>query len=348
MGVTGARALPAVGVLLAVALAGAILLGPARVSPQGVVAVLGDALGVAPLPDEFRRDAAILTAIRLPRALVAAMVGAGLAIAGAAMQGLFRNPLADPGLIGVSAGAALAAVAAIVLGGDMLRPAASLRAGTPALWLLPAVAFLGGLGATLLVARVAARDGGMPVGTLLLAGIAINALANAGIGLLLFISDDRQIRDVTFWLLGSLAGARWPMVPVLAAAIVLPAAGLLLLARPLNGLALGEREAFHLGIDVERAKRIAIVLAAVVVSAGVAFTGLIAFVGLVVPHLVRLACGADHRVVLAGSALLGAALLSASDLAARTLAAPAELPIGVVTSLIGAPFFLWLLRRDVS
>jgi len=348
MGVTAARALPAGAVLLAVALAAAILLGPARVSPQGVIAVLGDALGVAPLPQEFLRDAAILTAIRLPRALVAAMVGAGLAIAGAAMQGLFRNPLADPGLIGVSAGAALAAVSAIVLGGDMLRPAASFRAGTLALWLLPAAAFAGGLGATFLVARVAARDGGMPVGTLLLAGIAINALANAGIGLLLFMADDRQIRDVTFWLLGSLAGARWPMVPVLAATILLPALGLLLLARPLNGLALGEREAFHLGIDVERAKRIAMVLSAIVVSAGVAFTGLVAFVGLVVPHLVRLACSADHRVVLPGSALLGAALLSAADLAARTLAAPAELPIGVVTSLIGAPFFLWLLRRDVS
>jgi iron complex transport system permease protein len=345
---TAARALPAGIALLALAVAAAILFGPARVSPGGFVAVLADSLGVAPLPAQYARDAAILTAIRLPRALVAAIVGAGLGVAGAAMQGLFRNPLADPGLIGVSSGAALAAVCAIVLGGDVLRPAATIRAGALALWLLPAAAFLGGLGATWLVARIASREGGIPVGTLLLAGIAINALANAGIGLLLFMADDRQIRDVTFWLLGSLAGSRWTMVPVLLAMVVLPAIGLLLLARPLNALALGERDAFHLGIDVERAKSIAIVLAAIAVSAGVAFTGLIAFVGLVVPHLVRLACGADHRIVLPGSALLGGALLSASDLAARTLAAPAELPIGVVTSLIGAPFFLWLLRRDVS
>jgi iron complex transport system permease protein len=340
-------ALPAALLLLAAAIAAAVLLGPARVSPQGVIAVLGDALAIAPLPEQYLRDAAILTAIRLPRALVAALVGGGLAIAGAAMQGLFRNPLADPALIGVSAGAALAAVSAIVLGGEVMRPPAMLRAGTLALWLLPAASFAGGLAATLLVARIAARDGGMPVGTLLLAGIAINALANAGIGLLLFMADDRQIRDVNFWLLGSLAGARWPMLPVLGVMVLLPAIGLLAMARPLNALALGEREAFHLGIDVERAKRIAIVLAAIAVSAGVAFTGLIAFVGLVVPHLVRLACGADHRVVLPGSALLGGALLSTADLAARTLAAPAELPIGVVTSLIGAPFFLWLMRRDV-
>jgi iron complex transport system permease protein len=345
MGMTRPGALPAGLLLLAAAIAAAILLGPARVSPQGLVAVLADALALAPLPDQYLRDAAILTAIRLPRALVAAIVGGGLGIAGAAMQGLFRNPLADPGLIGVSAGAALAAVSAIVLGGELMRPAALLRAGTLALWLLPAASFAGGLAATLLVARIAARDGGMPVGMLLLAGIAINALANAGIGLLLFMADDRQIRDVNFWLLGSLSGARWPMLPVLVAMVLVPATVLLAMARPLNALALGEREAFHLGIDVERAKRIAIVLAAITVSAGVAFTGLIGFVGLVVPHLVRLACGADHRVVLPGSALLGGALLSGADLAARTLAAPAELPIGVVTSLIGAPFFLWLMRR---
>lgn len=342
------RALSLMALLLALAVAAAILLGPARVSPGGFLATLLDLLGIQPLPVEYTRDAAILTAIRLPRALVAAMIGAGLAVAGATMQGLFRNPLADPGLIGVSAGAALAAVSAMVLGGELLRPAAMLKGAMLSLWLLPAVAFVGGLGATLLVARIARRDGTTPVGTMLLAGIAINALANAGIGLLLFVADDRQIRDVTFWLLGSLAGSRWPMVPVLLGLVLVPALVLLTMARPLNALALGEREAFHLGTDVERAKRIAIVLAAITVSAGVAFTGLIAFIGLMVPHLVRLACGADHRIVLPGSVLLGGALLSASDLIARTVAAPAELPIGVVTSLIGAPFFLWLLRREES
>jgi iron complex transport system permease protein len=325
--------------LLLLGLAAAVLLGPAHVSLAGIRAVLADVLGLAPLPAAHARDAAILTVIRLPRALLAIAVGAGLATAGVVMQGLFRNPLADPGLIGVSAGAALAAVAALVLGGGLLR--------TPlGLWLLPVCAFCGGLAATLLVARIAMTEGGIAVATLLLAGIAVNALANAGIGLFIFIADDRQLRDITFWMLGSLAGARWPHLPVLGIMVVLPALALLFLARSLNALALGEREAFHLGIAIERVKRIAIVLAAITVSAGVAFTGLIAFVGLVVPHLVRLAVGADHRLVLPLSALSGGALLVVADLGARSLAAPAELPIGVLTSAIGAPFFLWLLRRE--
>jgi iron complex transport system permease protein len=339
MGVTLPRATGIGIALLLAGLAAALLLGPAHVSISGMQAVLADALGLAPLPAAHARDAAILTVIRLPRALLAIAVGAGLATSGVVMQGLFRNPLADPGLIGVSAGAALAAVAALVLGGPLLRTDLGL-------WLLPVCAFAGGLAATLLVARIAMQDGGIAVATLLLAGIAVNALANAGIGLFLFVADDRQLRDITFWMLGSLAGARWPHLPVLAIMVVLPAIALLFLARPLNALALGEREAFHLGIATERVKRIAIVLAAISVSAGVAFTGLIAFVGLVVPHVVRLAVGADHRIVLPLSALSGGALLVVADLGARSLAAPAELPIGVLTSAIGAPFFLWLLRRQ--
>jgi iron complex transport system permease protein len=329
--------------LLLAGLSAAILLGPAHVPLSGVVAVLADALGLAPLPAAHARDAAILTVIRLPRALLAAMIGAGLAVAGVVMQGLFRNPLADPGLIGVSAGAALAAVTMLVFGGGLVR-----AAGPWGVWLLPLAAFAGGLAATFLVARIAAREGGIAVATLLLAGIAVNALANAGIGLLLFIADDRQLRDITFWMLGSLAGARWAHIPVLAALVLLPALALLALAPALNALALGEREAFHLGIPVERVKRLALVLAAIAVSAGVAFTGLIAFIGLVVPHLVRLSVGPDHRLVLPLSAFGGAALLLLADLGARSLAAPAELPIGVLTSLLGAPFFLWLLRREAQ
>ncbi|NKE47517.1 iron ABC transporter permease [Roseomonas frigidaquae] len=328
-------------VVLLAAMAAGVLLGPARISPGGLGAVLADALGLADLPDAFRRDAAVLGVIRAPRVLLAAIIGAGLGAAGAAMQGLFRNPLADPGLIGVSAGAALAAVAAIVFGATLFGVAA----GALGLWMLPLAAFLGGLAATLLMARLGNVGGVTGVATLLLAGVAVNALAGALTGLLIFTADDRQVRDITFWTLGSLAGARWEQVPVVAALVGLPTLGLIALARPLDALLLGEAEAFHLGHRVETVKRVAVTLAAIAVAAGVAFTGLIGFVGLVVPHLLRLGFGSGHRLVLPGSALLGGALLVLSDLAARSLAAPAELPVGVVTALIGAPFFLWLLRR---
>jgi iron complex transport system permease protein len=336
--------LPLALLLVAAAMVAGVTLGPARVSPEGLAAVIADLLGLAPLPAEFARDAAILGVVRAPRVLMAALIGAGLGAAGAAMQGLFRNPLADPGLIGVSAGAALAAVAAIVLGGSLFGAAAGLLG----LWLLPVAAFVGGLGATLLMARLGTVDGVTSVPTLLLAGVAVNALAGALTGLLVFMADDRQVRDVTFWSLGSLAGARWEQLPVVLLLVGLPSLLLCLLARPLNALLLGEAEAFHLGTRVETVKRFAVVLAAVAVAAGVAFTGLIGFVGLVVPHLVRLGFGSDHRLVLPGAAALGAALLVLADLLARSLAAPAELPVGVVTALLGAPFFLWLLRRRAA
>ena len=337
-----ALALLPLGLLvLAGAMLAGVLLGPARISAAGLFATLADALGLAPLPAEHARDAAVLGVVRAPRVLMAALIGAGLGAAGAAMQGLFRNPLADPGLIGVSAGAALAAVAAIVLGGSLFGAAA----GLVGLWLLPLAAFAGGLLATLLMARLGTVGGVASVATLLLAGVAVNALAGALTGVLVFMADDRQVRDITFWTLGSLAGARWAQLPVVLALVGVPLLLLCALARPLNALLLGEAEAFHLGVRVEAVKRLAVVLAAVAVAAGVAFTGLIGFVGLVVPHLVRLGFGADHRLVLPGAALLGAALLVLADLAARSLAAPAELPVGVVTALLGAPFFLWLLRR---
>jgi iron complex transport system permease protein len=339
-----ARIAPLLGAGLAallLAMLAGVLLGPAAVTLPGLAATLADLAGLAPLPAEHARDAAILGVVRAPRVLLGAILGAGLALAGAVMQGLFRNPLADPGLIGVSAGAALLAVAAIVLGPGLFGG----RAGLLGLWLLPLAAFAGGLGATLLIARLATSGGVTGVATLLLAGIAVNALCGALTGLLVFLADDRQVRDITFWTLGSLAGARWPQLPVALLLVLLPALLLLPLARPLNALTLGEREAFHLGIRVERAKRLAVALAAIAVSAGVALAGLVGFVGLVVPHVVRLLFGADHRLVLPGSALLGAALMVLADLAARSLAAPAELPVGVVTALVGAPFFLWLLHQ---
>jgi len=324
--------------LLVASMLAGVLMGPAHVTPEGFLATLANLFGLAPLPAEHARDAAILGVVRAPRVLMAALVGGGLGAAGAAMQGLFRNPLADPGLIGVSAGAALAAVAAIVLGGSLLG-------GVMGLWLLPGAAFIGGLCATLLMSRLGSVGGVTQVATLLLAGVAVNALAGALTGVLIYMADDRQVRDITFWTLGSLAGSRWAQVPVVLVLVGLPSVLLCLLARPLNALLLGEAEAFHLGTRVEAVKRLAVVLAAIAVAGGVAFTGLIGFIGLVVPHLVRLGFGADHRLVLPGAALLGAALLVLADLAARSLAAPAELPVGIVTALLGAPFFLWLLRR---
>jgi iron complex transport system permease protein len=209
--------------------------------------------------------------------------------------------------------------------------------------LLPAAAFAGGLIAVGLVYRIASRDGRTDVATLLLAGVAINAIAAAGIGCMVFVSDDQQLRTLNFWMLGSLGGATWgkllPALPLaLVGILVLP-----LLARHLNALLLGEREALHLGIDVERAKRLIVVLAALATGATVALTGVIGFVGLVVPHLVRLAIGPDHRVLMPASLLLGATLALVADLGARSLVLPAELPIGILTSLVGGPFFLWLL-----
>jgi iron complex transport system permease protein len=260
------------------------------------------------------------------------------------MQGLFRNPLADPGLVGVSSGAALAALTVLVLGRTVLPGLSPLLAGAS----LSVGAFLGGGAAVLFVYRIATRGGRTSVATMLLAGIAVNALAAAAVGLLILVSDDQQLRDFTFWSLGSLGGVTW--------ARLIAGAGLLLggvltaplLARPLNALLLGEAEARHLGIRVERVKAATVLLATVTAGSAVALTGIIGFVGLVAPHLVRLVLGPDHRVVVPGAALLGACLLLAADVVARTVVTPAELPIGIVTALVGAPFFLWLLVRDRS
>lgn len=318
-----------------------LTLGAMRIPLGDTVRVLLAPLGLANAVGVPPQHEAVLWSIRVPRIVLGLLVGGALAMAGAALQGLFRNPLADPGLIGVSSGAALGAVSTIVLAG-VLPATLGAALGTA---LLPTAAFLGGLLATVLVYRLATRDGITDTSTLLLAGIAINAIAGALIGLLIFLADDAQLRTTTLWLLGSLGGATtevllWVAVPTLA--------GLALLRREtmaLNAFLLGEREAGHIGIDVRGVRRRIVALSALLVGAAVAFTGMIGFVGLVVPHLLRLAFGPDHRLVLPGSALLGGALLVLADLGARTLAAPAELPIGVLTSLVGGPFFLILLLQ---
>ncbi|MFP4228585.1 MAG: FecCD family ABC transporter permease, partial [Salinivenus sp.] len=322
--------------LLTGAVTTGLAVGAVAISPGQVGAILADQVGLS-LPQAYEtRQALVLTDIRLPRVLLGVGVGGGLAVSGTIMQGLFRNPLADPSLIGVSSGAALAAVVTIVLGNSLFGA----WADTLGPVLLPTAAFVGGVAATVLVYRLGTRNGQTSVATMLLAGIAINALAGAGTGLMTFIADDDQLRDLTFWTLGSLGGATWTQLAVVGPCLLGGMVAAPFLARPLNALLLGEGEAYHLGIDTERVKKLVVTLAALVVGAAVAVSGVIGFVGLVVPHLLRLAVGPDHRVLIPGSALLGGALLLGADILARTIVAPAELPIGIVTALVGAPFFL--------
>ncbi|MEM6577173.1 MAG: iron ABC transporter permease [Pseudomonadota bacterium] len=287
-------------------------------------------------------DAIILWDIRLPRLFMGILVGAALAVSGAVMQGLFRNPLADPGLVGVGAGAGLGAIAAIVLGAA-LPSGISLALGN---YVVPVAAFLGGWLSTLLLYRISTRHGRTSVAVMLLAGIALGALAGALSGILVYMADDAQLRDLTFWGLGSVAGATWAKVAAAAPLIFLALCVAPFLARALNALALGEASAAHLGIPVQRMKSIAILTVAGATGAAVAVSGGIGFIGIVVPHLLRIAIGPDHRYLLLNAALLGAALLVLADMISRTIIAPAELPIGIVTATLGGPFFLWILLRN--
>lgn len=287
------------------------------------------------------RDAIIVYDIRLPRVILGILIGAALAVSGAVMQGLFRNPLADPGLVGVSSGAGLGAITVIVLGSTVLGPVVSLFG----IYALPLAAFGGGLATTLLLYRVATRRGQTSIATMLLAGIALGAMAGAFSGVLVYLADDRQLRDLTFWGLGSLAGATWTKIGAAGPIIALALVATPFMARALNAMALGEATARHLGIPVQRFKNIAIVTVAAATGASVAVSGGIGFIGIVVPHLLRLLIGPDHRYLLPASALLGASLLLLADAVSRTIVAPAELPIGIVTAAVGAPFFLWILLR---
>lgn len=287
------------------------------------------------------RDRIIIYDIRLPRVILGALIGASLAVSGAVMQGLFRNPLADPGIVGVSAGAGLGALSIIVLGGTFLAPAIVLFGA----YALPLAAFCSALAFTSILYIVATRRGQTSIATMLLAGIALGAMATAYMGVLTYMADDRQLRDLTFWLLGSLSGASWAKIVATSPFLVLALLVSPFLARGLNGLALGEASASHLGIPVQRFKRIAIVVVAAATGASVAVSGGIGFVGVVVPHLLRLMIGPDHRYLLPAAALLGASLLLIADAVSRTIVAPAELPIGIVTAAVGAPVFLWILLR---
>lgn len=329
--------------MLAVAVCvGGISLGALQIAPIKVLSILAGAIGLDLGQTAELREQSVVLLIRLPRVLLSFCVGGSLAMAGALMQALFRNPLADPGLIGVSSGAALGAVSVIVLGGTALGGFTRLLG----IWALPLAAFLGGLLVMVTIYRLASAQGRTVVSTMLLAGIAVNAAAGAGTGFLTYLADDAQLRSMTFWLMGSLASGTWSSLQIVAPFTLI---FLLLgpgLATSLNALLLGEAEATHLGVRVEWLKRGVIASTALVVGACTAFTGIIGFLGLVAPHLMRLMVGPDHRFVLPGSALLGGILLSGADLLARTIVSPAEVPIGIVTAILGAPFFLWLLLRE--
>lgn len=315
--------------------------GAVDIAPLQTIAILAGKIGLE-LPFGFSlQQESVLIGIRLPRLVLGIVVGGGLAIAGAVLQGLFRNPLADPALIGVSSGAALAVSVVIVLGEAAGLWFLSFRVP----FVLPAAAFLGGLAATLFIYRIGRKKAGANVATMLLAGIAVNTFAIAGIGLMSFLATDAQLRNIMFWNLGSLGGATWTAVASSVPLIVISILLLLRLSRPLNVILLGDAEARHLGVNTGRLRWLAISLVALAVGAAVAVAGTIGFVGLVVPHLLRLTTGGDHRHLLANSALLGANLLLGADILARTLIAPAELPIGIITAMIGAPFFIWLLVK---
>lgn len=322
--------------LLYLVMAGSIALGPMDI---GFKSALGALLQLDSELPEYAR--VIVQEVRLPRTLLAIAVGGMLAMCGTVMQGLFRNPLADPGIIGVSAGASLGAAIAIVLLGGVVGHTAFLTLGT-----VPLFAFIGGALATFAVYYMGTSAQGTSVTIMLLAGVALAAMAGAGLGLLNYFADDQALRDLSLWTMGSLAGASWDNLALAYAALLILALMFWRLAKPLNALLLGEAEARHMGIDVQRLKRKLILFTAAGVGITVALAGMIGFIGLVVPHMARQFTGPAHERLLPVAMLLGALLLLLSDMIARTVVAPLEIPVGIITAAIGAPFFLLLLFKQ--
>lgn len=341
-GVRARRAAAFRGTLLLAALAAGLVVtaivaagvGAYPIPPAEIVGSLLRGIGLewGTAPDPLSEE--VLWNVRFPRVVLAMLVGATLALAGAMMQGVFGNPLAEPGVIGVSSGAAVGAVIVIALGLSALGH-----------WTVIAAAFAMGMGTTMLVYALSRAGGRAEAVTLLLTGIAVNAVAGAFIGGATFFSENAELRSITSWQMGSVGSATWPKVW---AALPFAAVGIVaapFFARRLDLLSLGENAARHLGVDVERLRLALIAVIALLTSSAVAFAGVINFVGLVVPHMIRMISGPGHRVLLPASVLGGALVLVAGDLVARTIAAPQEVPLGIITALIGGPFFFWLLRR---
>ncbi len=330
-------------VMLLVVVLLSLTIGAVPIPVTEVAVILLKQIGVfSSIPTDSTHEI-VLTSIRFPRILMTALIGAALGASGAALQGLFRNPLVEPSLIGVSGGSAAAVVMVVVFG-------ASLKVSAGWLYdaIMPLAAFAGGLVATILVLKLSYQAGRTNIAALILLGVAANALTGAIIGLAIFYANDDQLRTFTFWTLGDLGGATPAKLAIAGPLILISLGALLLCTRSLNALALGEAEAYHIGVDVERTKQLIVFFSALGVGVSVSLAGMIGFVGLVMPHLVRVLFHPDHRLVLPASILGGALLLIFADVIARTVTSPSELPIGVVTAFIGAPFFIALLLRAKS
>ncbi|HEY3874499.1 MAG TPA: iron ABC transporter permease [Candidatus Kapabacteria bacterium] len=333
----------ALAVLLVAALFFALSVGAVSIPVSQIGIYFLHAFGISSAAHPVLEEAVFLQ-IRLPRVLLSALVGAALSVSGALMQALFRNPIVEPGLVGTSAGAAFGAAFVFVLGHQLTWLSGSIVGP----FMLPIFAFLGGFLATIIVYRVSTFSGKVTVATMLLAGIAINGLFGSSTGFLSYIAHDPQARSITFWMLGGFGGVDWNAVKLVSVTTIL---GTLLAVRNskgLNALLLGEAEAGHLGMNPKQLQRNILILNTVMVATATSMVGVIAFVGLIVPHILRIIRGSDTRYLLIGSSLLGATLLVLADALSRIIIAPGELPVGVITSFVGAPVFLWILIRHRS
>lgn len=329
---------------MCVAVLVSLLSGSIAISASEGLSILLQQFSGIPWADETTEMAvkqSVLLQIRLPRVVLALLTGLTLAVSGAVMQGLFRNPLADPGLMGISAGCAFGAALFAVLGANWLAGMGKLSS----VWALPMAAFTGGLVCTWLVFYLGRSGRRTDVATMLLAGIAINVIATAGTGALKYIADDQVLRGVVFWLMGDLGSTSWDRLLWVMPVQLFAVAAMFVYSPTLNALLLGEAEAQHLGFNIERSKRVLIMLVALGVGLSVSLAGVIGFVGLVVPHLLRRVVGADHRILLPAAALAGAILVLLADWLSRTLVAPTEIPVGILMALTGGPFFIWLLLK---
>lgn len=329
------------GLCLLVSVCFSLASGAISIPLEEVVLTLGKSVGLPVHPQNTSYEG-VIQIVRLPRVLLGILVGAALGISGTAIQGIFRNPLAEPGLIGISAGASLMAALIITLEAGLLAGLSNLLG----YYILAFGAFVGAGFIALIVYNLSKINGKPSIATMLLAGIAINALAGALTGLLTYMADEQQLRTITFWMLGSLGGATWETVICVAPFILIPVVSLPFLAKSLNGFALGEVQAEVLGLNPTGTKVQVVILATMAVGGSVAVSGIIGFIGLLVPHTVRLMGGVDHKFVLPASAILGALSLTLADLLSRCLVAPIELPIGVITALLGTPIFLYILVKE--
>lgn len=333
--------LTGLGMLLLVTMLFSLTIGAVSIPVKDVVIIVLQKIGLFTDVQVDSMHEVVLTTIRFPRIFMTLLIGAALGISGASLQGLFRNPLVEPSLIGVSGGAAAGVVLVIVFGASLALPTEGLVYN----FLIPFTAFAGGLLATFLVLKLSSQAGKTNITVLVLVGVAINALAGAIIGLAVFYADENQLRTFTFWTLGDLGGATAAKLIVAAPLLIISITALLFYSNTLNAIALGEAEAYHMGVNVERTKRSIIFFSALAVGVSVSLAGMIGFIGLVIPHLIRVLFHSDNRLVLPASVIGGAWLLILADVIARTIVTPAELPIGVMTGLIGAPFFIMLLMK---